>query len=81
MGESLKREDARTFLKEVGSPHYKTLAGFETWAKGYAGGNKAYLSRVVACLQEMNSGGSRVFGLGDSEIEQILDKTIPAEVS
>jgi hypothetical protein len=44
---------------------------------GYEGPFKEYLSEVLEYLRKRNSGGSsRIFGIGNSEIEDILNNTI-----
>ena len=73
------REEARKFLEGL-DPKY-TLDRFETFVENYNGPFKNYLPEVVKCIKKMNETGPRVFDLGESEIESILDKTIPEESS
>jgi hypothetical protein len=77
----LSREEARRFLEEE-ALNYRTFSGFEERVGGYKGKNGKYLGVVVEYLRKRNSSGrDRIFGLGESEIEQILDATIPVGVS
>ena len=79
---SINREEAKKFLEEVAVPNYRTLIGFDDFVNNYGGENKEYLLKVASYLQKKNSrGDTRILGLGDSEIEAILEETIPAKVS
>jgi hypothetical protein len=76
----LKREKARIFLRKEVAPNYKTFSNFEEYVRDYKGPFEEYLSEVsevLEYLRKRNSGGSsRIFGIGNSEIEDILNNTI-----
>ncbi len=81
MGKSLKqevaREEAKRFLEDVVAPNYRTMSDFESWAGKYNGEFGDYLFKVVEYISKRNRGGlSRIFGIGDIEINDILNATI-----
>ncbi|MDD5191819.1 MAG: hypothetical protein PHH54_04055 [Candidatus Nanoarchaeia archaeon] len=74
LNRKLTREKAKSFLESLAG-NYRTFSGFEDFARQYKGEHKSYLTRVVGYLRKANQGSNRIYGLGDSEIEQILDAT------
>lgn len=74
----LKKEEARKFLEEI-AQNYTTFSRFEEFVKNYKGENKVYLQRVIRYLRKTNQGANRIYGLGNSEIERILDATLSRE--
>lgn len=78
MGNGLTVEAAKNFLYNI-SPKCKTLANFEEFVDKYDGKHKSYLKKVLNFVMKSTKGGNRFFGLGDSEIEDIVKATIPAK--
>ena len=77
----IDREEARKFLKEEVIPNYRTMVDFEAWAKSYKGPFENYLFDVVEHLRDRNKGNGRFFGLVESDVESILEETIPLKDS
>ena len=73
---NISRDDAKKFLKEIASD-YRTLSDFEKWAANYEGPFKNYLLEVVEYLIKQSRKEHRIYRLGDSEIEEILNATFP----
>lgn len=69
-------EEAIRVVKSV-RPEYYTFSNLETNIREYKGKYKSFLLKFLRKMQEENRGANRIFSLGDSEIEKIIDLAFP----